>query len=114
MKTDPETAAVLNDFIFQYSTEPWYHKIFKRRKVIIDAILKAILKCRNYPLKVILKYRNHPSIIAIQNKCKDKVYQKQIEKENLKLDVNKPSQSSDIQIKFLIENTDIFSNFLCS
>ena len=89
MKTDPETAAVLNNFIFQYSTEPWYHKIFKRRKVIIDAILKAILKCRNHTLKVILKYRNHPSIIAIQSKGKNKVYQKQIEKEILKLHVIK-------------------------
>ena len=43
-------------------------------------------------LKSILKYRNHPSIIAIQNKCKDKssfnfidVDQKQIEKETLTL-----------------------------
>ena len=68
-----------------------------------------------------LKYRNHPSIIAIQNKCKDKgnfnfieVDQKQIEKEILKLDVNKASQSSDIPIKVLKENSDIFSNFLCN
>ena len=69
-----------------------------------------------------LKYRNHPSIIAIQNKCKDKgnfnfteIDQKQIEKEIiLKLDVNKASQSSDIPIKVLKENSDIFSNFLCN
>ena len=61
-------------------------------------------------MKAILKYRNHPSIIAIQNKCKDKgsfnfieVDQKQIEKEILNLDV-----------KVLKENTDIFSNFLCN
>ena len=72
-------------------------------------------------LKAILKYRNHPSIIAIQNKCKDKgnfnfieIDQKQIEKEILKLDVNKASQSSDIPIKVLKENSDIFSNFLCN
>ena len=68
-----------------------------------------------------MKYRNHPSIIAIRNKCKDKgnfnfieVDQKQIEKEILKLDVNKASQSSDIPIKVLKENSDIFSNFLCN
>ena len=71
-------------------------------------------------LKAILKYRNHSSIIAIQNKCKDKgnfnfieVDQKQIEKEILKLDVNKASQSSDIPI-VLKENSNIFSNFLCN
>ena len=68
-----------------------------------------------------MKYRNHPSIIAIRSKCKDKgnfnfieVDQKQIEKEILKLDVNKASQSSDIPIKVLKENSDIFSNFLCN
>ena len=68
-----------------------------------------------------MKYRNHPTIIAIQNKYKDKgnfsfieVDQKQIEKEILKLDVNKASQSSDIPIKVLKENRYIFSNFLCN
>ena len=68
-----------------------------------------------------MKYRNHPSIIAIRSKCKDKgnfnfieVDQKQLEKEILKLDVNKASQSSDIPIKVLKENSDIFSNFLCN
>ena len=47
-------------------------------------------------LKAILKYRRHASFIAIQNKYKGKesfnfiqVDQKQIEKEILKLDVNK-------------------------
>ena len=75
----------------------------------------------NATLKATAKYRNHPSIIAIQNKCKDKgsfnfieVGQKQIEKEILKLDVNKASQSSDIPMKVLKENTNIFSNFLCN
>ena len=72
-------------------------------------------------LKAILKYRNHSSIIAIRSKCKDKgnfnfieVDQKRIEKEILKLDVNKASQSSDTPIKVLKENSDIFSNFLCN
>ena len=66
-----------------------------------------------------MEYRNHPSIIAIQNKCKDKdsfnfieVDQKQTVREILKLDINKASQSSDIAIKVLKENTNIFSNFL--
>ena len=72
-------------------------------------------------MKAILKYRNHPNIIAIQNKCKDKgnfnfieVDQKQVEKEILKLDVNKASQSSDTPIKLLEEKSDSFSNFLCN
>ena len=68
-----------------------------------------------------MKYRNHPSFIAIRSKCKDKgsfnfieINQKQIEKKILKLAVNKASQSSDIPIKVLKENSDIFSNFLCN
>ena len=68
-----------------------------------------------------MKYRTYPSIIAIANKCKDKgnfnfteVDQKKIEKEILKLDVNKAPQSSDIPIKVLKENSDIFGNFLCN
>ena len=35
-------------------------------------------------------------------------------KKILKLDVNKVSQSSDIPIKVLKENSNIFSNFLCN
>ena len=68
-----------------------------------------------------MKYRNKQSIIAIQNKCTNKgnfnfieVDQKQIKKEILRLDINKASQSSDIPIKVLKENTDIFGKFLCN
>ena len=42
------------------------------------------------------------------------VDQKQVEKENLKLDVKKASQNSDIPIKVLKENSDILSNILCN
>ena len=64
----------------------------------------------------LLEYRNHPSIIAIQNKCKDKgnfnlieADQKQIEKKILKPGENTASQSSNIPIK-----VDIFRTFLCN
>ena len=52
----------------------------------------------NATLKAILKYWNHPRIIPIQ---------KQIEKEVLKLDVSKASQSSDIPINVLKESNNI-------
>ena len=42
------------------------------------------------------------------------VDQKQIEKEILKLDVNKASQSSSIPKRVSKENAGIFSNFLCN
>ena len=81
----------------------------------------SVIYTNDVTLKANLIYRNHPSIIAIRNKCKDKdsfnfieVDHKQIEKEILKLDVKKASQSSDIPVKVLKENTNIFSNFLCN
>ena len=64
---------------------------------------------------------NDATLTAAQNKCKDKnnfnfieVDQQKIEKEILKLDVNKASQSFDIPIKVVIENTNSFSNFFCN
>ena len=66
-----------------------------------------------------MKYKNHPSIITFHNKFTDKgsfnfteFDQKQIEKEVLKLDLDKVLQSSDISINSFKENTDIFCNFL--
>ena len=114
VKTDLETAEVLNNFfsnIIQNLDLPRYSNNEPLLSNSNDATT----------LKVILKYRNHPSIISIQNKCKDKgsfsfneVDQKQIVKEFLGLDANKASESSDIPKKVLKENANIFSNFLCS
>ena len=65
-------------------------------------------------MKAIQKYRNHPSSIAIRNECKKKdsfkfieLDQKKIEKDILKLDASKTSQSSDIPVK-VIKNTPLF------
>ena len=112
VKTDLETAQVLNEI---------FSNIVQNLDISRYSNDEPLVSNNNYAtLKAILKYRNHSSIIAIQSKCKDKgnfnfseVDQKQIEKEILKLDVNKASQSSGIPIKGLKENSD-FSNFLCN
>ena len=113
VKTDLETAEVLNNF-FSNIVQNLDISRYSNGEPLVSNTNDATLKA-------ILKYRNHPSIIAIRSKCKDKgnfnfieVDQKQIEKEILKLDVNKASQSSDIPIKVLKENSNIFSNFLCN
>ena len=113
VKTDLETAEVLNNF-FSNIVQNLDISRYSNSEPLVSNTNVAVLKA-------FLKYRNHPSIIAIRSKCKDKsnfnfieVDQKQIEKEILKLDVNKASQSSDIPIKVLKENSDIFSNFLCN
>ena len=98
VKTDLETAEVLNNF-FSNIVQNLDISRYSNGEPLVSNTNDATLKA-------ILKYRNHPSIIAIRSKCKDKgnfnfieVDQKQIEKEILKLDVNKASQSSDIPIK---------------
>ena len=74
-------------------------------------------------IKLILKYRNHPSILTIGEACKNKldkqplfslskVTKNEIVKELLSLDTSKASQYSDIPTKILIENSDIFAEFL--
>ena len=98
IKTDLETAEIFNNF---------FSNIAQNLKISRYTNEEPIVSNINDPtLKAILKYRNHPSITAIQNKCKIKdsfnfveVDQQQIEKEILKLDANKASQSSDIQRK---------------
>ena len=74
-------------------------------------------------IKLILKYRNHPSILTIGEARKNKlnkqplfsfskVTKNEIVKELLSLDTSKASQYSDIPTKILIENCDIFAEFL--
>ena len=100
VKTDLETAEVLNNFFFNIVQNLDISRYSNGEPLVSNT--------NDATLKAILKYRNHPSIIAIQNKCKDngnfnfiEVDQKQIEKEILKLDVSKASQSSDIPMKVL-------------
>ena len=106
VKTDLETAEVLNSF-FSNIVQNLDISRYSNDEPLVSNTNDATLKA-------ILKYRNHPSIIAIRSKCKDKgnfnfieVDQEQIEKEILKLDVNKASQSSDTPIK-VKKKTGIF------
>ena len=100
VKTDLETAEALNNF-FSNIVQNFDISRYSNGEPLVSNTNDATLIA-------ILKYRNHPSIIAFRSKCKDKdnfnfieIDKKQIEKEILKLDVNKASQSSDIPIKAL-------------
>ena len=70
-------------------------------------------------LKAILKYKNHPSIVAINNLKKNfnfhfsVVSEEDFLKEIKKLNPRKTTQSTDIPIKLLKENSDIFASYLC-
>ena len=70
-------------------------------------------------LKAILKYKNHPSIIAIQNSrngpgfyfCRVNV--NDVCKEIKRLKTRKATQVTDIPVKILKENADLFSAYIC-
>ena len=111
VKTGLETAEVLNNF---------FSNVVQNLDISRISNEEQFINCiEDRTLKAILKYRKHPSIVATRNKCKNKgsfsfvgVDKKEIEKEILKLDANKASQNSDIPIKLLKENVDIFSDFV--
>ena len=88
-----------------------------------DYDISFIENVSNPIIRLILKYRNHPSILTIGEACKNKlnkqllfsfskVTKNEIVKELLSLDTSKASQYSDIPTKILIENSDIFAEFL--
>ena len=70
-------------------------------------------------LKAILKYKNHPSIVAINNLKKNfnpyfsVVSEEGFLKEIKKVNPRKSNQSTDIPIRLLKENADIFASYLC-
>ena len=72
-------------------------------------------------LKAIVRYGNHPSIVAIKKLCNSKshfsfknVQKEEILKELNNLNSNKATQITDIPIKTIKENYDIFGDFIFS
>ena len=69
--------------------------------------------------KPILKYRNHPSIVAIKNLNKGlrfdfcRVSVQDVLKAIKKLSTRKATQYTDLPVKILKENSDIFGNYIC-
>ena len=79
-----------------------------------------IQKAIHITLKAIFKYKDHPSILVIQSNCEketlpfSEVNIKNIKKDILKLGKNQAFENSDIPIKIIKENLDIFTDFLCA
>ena len=76
-------------------------------------------RLNNPTLKAILKYKNHPSIVAIRNANDNshfhfnEVSVEEVYKEIRKLIPRKSAQSTDIPIRVLKENADIFADYIC-
>ena len=66
-----------------------------------------------------MKFRNHPNFIAIKNLnsgsrfdfCRVSVHD--VEKEIRRLSTRKATQYSDLPVKILKENSDIFGEYIC-
>ena len=112
VKTEKGTAEVFNNFfgnIVKNLNIPEYSDF--------DPIIENV---KDPTLKAVLKYKKHRSILAIRTKCNRngifsfrEVSFKEIETEIRLLKLNKASQYSDIPTKIIMENSDIFSNFIC-
>ena len=70
-------------------------------------------------MRAIVKYRAHTSIIAIKENCNSStrfnfsfVDKEDILKEIKNLKLNKATQNTDIPIKLIKENSDIFADFI--
>ena len=110
LKTDLETAKVLNNF---------FGNIVKNLEINKYSNFDPVINNVQDPtLRAILKYKGHPTILAIQNKCKNRIKSAfeemdlaSIEKEIHNLKINKASQSTDIPTKIIKENVDTFTEF---
>ena len=112
--TEQDTANVLNTFFSNVVNNlkiPQYANYDPIANNISDPILKAIVR-----------YRNHPSILTIRKVCKkshklsfscSQVGKKDIE-EIQRLDRKKAAQESDILSRIIMENSDIFCEYLLS
>ena len=112
--TEQDTANVLNTFFSNVVNNlkiPQYANYDPIANNISDPILKAIVR-----------YRNHPSILTIREVCKkshklsfscSQVVKKYIE-EIQRLDRKKAAQESDILSRIIMENSDIFCEYLLS
>ena len=111
LKSESETAEVFNNY---------FSNIVKNLKIPEYKNLNAnIENVKDPDFRAILKYKNHPSIIAIKEKSKNEklsfheVNNEKIARGFMRLNKNKASQKSDIPIRIIEDNVDIFADFLC-
>ena len=108
---DGENAEILNTF---------FSNAVKNLKIPEYQEIDSLANNISHPMfKAILKYRNHPSIVAIKNLNKGsrfdfcRVCAQDVVKEMKKLSTQKVTQYTDLPVKILKENSDIFGNYIC-
>ena len=109
--TDDENAKILNSF---------FSNVVKHLKISEFKDIDFSAECISHPaLKAIMKFCNHPSISAIRNAFDpqffnfSKVSVDDVLKEINKLGNRKAIQITDIPVKILKQNADIFGSYIC-
>ena len=109
VKTESKTAETLNSF---------FSNIVKNLNISRNSVFDSVTENIAYPtLKAIFKYKDRPSMLAIKSNCEKETFRfsevtiEDIKMNILKLGKNKTSQHSDIPVKIIKENLDIFANF---
>ena len=109
--TDHENGKILNSF---------FSNVVKHLKTPEFKDIDFSAECIRHPaLKAIMKFRKHPSVSAITNAFNpqslnfSKVSVDDVLKEIKKLGNRKAIQNTDIPVKILKENADIFGSYIC-
>ena len=109
--TDDENGKILNSF---------FSNVVKHLKIPEFKDIDFSAECIPHPaLKAIMKFRKHPSVSAITNAFNpqsfnfSKVSVDDVLKEINKLGNRKAIQNTDIPVKILKQNADIFGSYIC-
>ena len=100
---DGENAEILNKF---------FSNAVKNLKIPEYQEADPLANNISHPIfRAMMKFRNHPSVIAIKNL--NRVNVEDVEKEIRRLSTRKATQYSDLPVKILKENSDIFGKYIC-
>ena len=110
LNSESERAEVLNNFFSNIVKDlkiPEYENLDRSFENVEDPVLRAILNHKNHPTITVIKEKARNSVFSFYEVDKDK-----IKKEINRLNKNKASRKSDIPIKIIHDDVDIFADFI--
>ena len=105
---DVKIAEILNRFFSNPAIDlkiPGFHGAVPLADNISHPIFRTILKYANHPSTIAIKDLNNTSLFSFSN-----VSVADVKKEIRKLDPRKATQNTDIPVRILKQNSDIFGN----
>ena len=105
---DVKIAEILNRFFSNPAIDlkiPGFHGAVPLADNISHPIFRTILKYANHPSTIAIKDLNNTSLFSFSNAS--------VAEEIIKLDPRKATQNTDIPVRILKQNSDIFGNCIC-